>query len=353
MTDFVARLAALLPATRETGSILLGIQAENSSFRAHPFDGTVPPEATHINTALFRPEDGPRRRARWLERSKLATHTAWLVLDDIGNPDKASQTPSVRPTAKVWTSEGSEQWIYVYNEPVTPRQGQAMALGAVLADLSDEFIGDRTHHWHRLPGSLPLPKIRQGRTEKARLIDWTGRTFSYERLADALGVTPREGKRSDYAGSVNFDDRTASQDPLMMWLDRNGHTPDGYDAGFSSRGFAKVRCPNYRAHTDWNQPWAFYLPPNAESPQGFNCFHSHCNGVKGPKIGLYELRTFAAENGGPSLAESMAYVGKMESARQPELTPEEMEKLRAALAPEEHTPAQIAAMKKVFENDDD
>ena len=56
----------------------------------------------------------------------------------------------------------------------------------------------------------------------------------------------------------------------MQWLDRNGHTPSGYDAGFSARGFAKVRCPNWMNHTDYNQPWAFYLPPNAESRQEGN-----------------------------------------------------------------------------------
>lgn len=313
--EFVAALEALRPKFTSSGRILIGTQQADSTFPGVvPYGEEVPENATHLNTGLFRPEEN----RRWYERGHLVNNTLGLVLDDQGNPDKAEVAPSLPPTAKVWTSEGSEQWLYMYSEPVPPIKGKAMALGAVLAGMSDEFISNRHHHWWRLPGSLPKPKIKQGRTHPARLIEWTGITYRYVKLASGLGIEPKEGSIGQYRGSIKFDQDSATDDPLYQWMDRNGHTEGGY-SGFDSRGFRNVMCPNHEQHGDPNRPWGRYVPPNIESSPGFTCHHAHCNGVNGPKVTLDDLRKWVEGEGGPSVATSKAYSSKMWRRQQADL----------------------------------
>ncbi len=293
---FVRMIFDLLPEGAK-GKILIGSQWPGGAVTPAPFDGDLPDTATHLSSALFEAgADG-----HWRAATPHVSCTLGLILDDVGNPEKAPETPTLTPTARVWTSEGSEQWLFLYSEPVTPEKGRGMARAAAMAGMSDPFIEERHHHWWRLPGSLPAEKIKQGRTEPARLAEWTGETYGYAELAGGLGIDPEAVPVTEYSGKMEFHEASALMDPLWRWLIENGHTKPSNFRNFDSRGFADVRCPNCDRegfHND-GRPWARYCPPNSASRAAFTCHHGNCDG-----LGLKDFRQWAEAEGGPSERET-------------------------------------------------
>ncbi len=303
--EFLKRLDEIKGAP---ASILIGLQSENSAFgTVTGFMGRNGKGFTHLNAGLYVPTDA----GQWSEQGAYVANSLGLVCDDVGNPEKAPVTPPLTPTVKVETSAGSEQWLYVYNEPVDPEKASAMANGVVEAGMSDPFIAKRAHHWFRLPNSLPKPKIKQGRTERAKIIEFSGITYGYDELAKGLGVTPKGGVARPEVQNTKYDPKTGGRDPIVQWATMNGHTAEAFA---DSRGFYDITCPNAAQHSDQERPWARYVPPNAASQAGFVCHHAHCNGVKGKQVTLKDLRESIEAMGGPTVAEAVAYADKM---RQP------------------------------------
>lgn len=284
------------------GKLLQGVQSASSSMSPVAYDGKLHPNATHLNTARFLPAQG----GGWLERGHLTVCTAALVLDDVGNDAKAPNFPRLKPTAMIATSPGSEQWVYVLAEPVDVKTGKGLTAAAVQAGLSDEFIANRHHHWWRLPGSLPAPKIAQGRTVPARLIEWTGEAFTLAQLKSGLGITPLAAPGDLYLGSTDFDYETAQLDPVLNWFRRTRNLGAGPD----SRGFYDVLCPKWDLHTDQNRKCGRYVPPNAHSAAGYICHHAHCRGLD-----VTLLRQWVEINGGPSASSAALWARRMYDLR--------------------------------------
>lgn len=290
--SFVAALNGLIPAG-VAGKILLGDQyGEAGQFRFQIYDGVVPDRFTHLNVALY-PADAPSNGQQYV------AGTLGLLLDDVGTKVAA---PDLAPTCKIETSAGNEQWLYVYSHAVMPEHGHGMARAAAAAGLSDEFIANQNQHWWRLPGSLPKQKVAQGRTEPARLVEWTGTTFTYRELAQALNLDPEAVRTQAYTGGHGFDEATAAKDPVLMWLRSEGHVRESNVALFDRRGFVDIKCPNASRHTDQTRPWARYVPQNSQSRAGFLCHHAHCT-----DIGLRQLHEWIEDEGGPSAEQAEGY----------------------------------------------
>jgi len=315
-TSFMQRLESLRP-KGASGVLLMGEQHDSGGISPHGFIGPCDPERmTHVNTGTF-----DSTGQGWSERTNYATGTAMLVLDDVG--DKVEPN-GVEPTAVIETRAGSQQWIYLYNELVPLELGAGMATAVANAGLSDEFIKGRSHHWFRLPNSLPpqkaaerIERAREAGVEPdmtpARLVAFSGRTFGYWELAGLLGVSPVSEDIGGYSGTVEFDPETGEQDPILLWMgatDRLGRgRPD-------MAGWRDIMCPNGHNHTN-KRPWGRYVPSNAKSRAAFMCHHSGCLGLK-----LRDLRQWSEREGGPTVAQCETYARQVEPLVLPDVMPE-------------------------------
>jgi hypothetical protein len=78
-----------------------------------------------------------------------------MVLDDVGDPEKAPNTPTVPPTWVIETSEGSYQWGYTFSEQPTKGEYAAAIRAVADAGYTDPGACNAVRNF-RLPGSINL-----------------------------------------------------------------------------------------------------------------------------------------------------------------------------------------------------
>jgi len=203
-----------------------------------------------------------------------------MVLDDVGDPEKAPNIPPLAPTWIMETSEGSFQWGYAFSEQPTKGEYAAAIDAIIKAGYCDPGANNAVRNF-RLPGSI---NIKPGRDLFAsRLVEFhPDREFTLPEICAALGVTPSEPSSLGVRPIRLSDD---GADDVMAWLSAQGvllSTPN-------TRGWAAVICPNKDQHTDGN-PEGGYSP----STRSYRCLHSHC-----VDFDSNAFLDWVAANGGP------------------------------------------------------
>ena len=236
-------------------------------------------EAWYGNTASFiidRFKDGhPSASAANCE------YVLVMVLDDVGDPEKAPRLPPLEPTWKMETSPGSFQWGYVFSEQPTKDEFSAAIVASAEAGYTDRGAINPVRNF-RLPGSVNLKPGRDGFKSVLREFH-PERDFTLEQIVQAFGVTPAPVSGSVHRPIRLSDDGT---DDVLLWLSENGKLltlPN-------REGWAGVICPNADAHSDGN-PEGRYLP----TTRAFCCYHSHCG-----EIDSRAFLDWVAEQGGPA-----------------------------------------------------
>ncbi len=141
---------------------------------------------THYGVGLHLPRDpGEPRKNRFRRTKKTWTGMALMVLDDVGE-DKgggAILIPDLAPSFVVETKPGSQQWGYVFDQPVRD-YGEARVLlnASKWANVNDPH-GQNPARLVRLPGSQP-----PGKKHAAELVEWTGTRFSVEEVVEGLDL---------------------------------------------------------------------------------------------------------------------------------------------------------------------
>jgi len=272
MTDFVDHLTRLAPEGETFLLVRQKPQLKDGQMQYHA-DGMIkatwpamlptakvkPDWAIYGNTASFiidRFTDGhPSARADNCE------YVLVMVLDDVGDPEKAPNIPALEPTWKMETSAGSFQWGYVFNDQPTKGEFSAAIIAIAEAGYTDRGACNAVRNF-RLPGSV---NMKPGRDNfPARLVEFhPERDFTLEEICAALNVTPGEAEEA-YRPIRISDDGT---DDVMVWLSDNGLLLSRPN----QEGWAGVICPNSAQHSDGN-PEGRYLPAN----RAYRCLHSHC-----------------------------------------------------------------------------
>jgi hypothetical protein len=292
MTDFVDFLVSLAP---EGETFLVVRQKPTLKDRELQFhaDGAIkatwpamlpsvkikPDWAVYGNTASFiidRFKDGhPSASAANCE------YVLVMVLDDVGDPEKAPKLPPLEPTWKMETSPGSFQWGYVFSEQPTKDEFSAAIVAIAEAGYTDRGAINPVRNF-RLPGSVNLKPGRDGFKSVLREFH-PDRDFTLEQIVEAFGVVPAPVSGSVHRPIRLSDDGT---DDVLIWLSENGKLltlPN-------REGWAGVICPNADQHSDGN-PEGRYLP----TTRAFCCYHSHCG-----EIDSRAFLDWVAEQGGPA-----------------------------------------------------
>ena len=206
-----------------------------------------------------------------------------MVLDDVGDPEKAPNIPSLEPTWKIETSPGSFQWGYAFVEQPTKADFAAAIKAIADAGYTDKGAVNAVRNF-RLPGSINL---KPGRNNfAAKLVEFhPERDFTLDQICTALNVTPAPAE-SVGVRPIRLSDDGA--DDVMAWLSSHG----ALLSKPNNEGWAGVICPNQAEHTDGN-PEGRYMPAN----RAYRCLHSHCVDFDSNKF-----LEWVAHEGGPKHA---------------------------------------------------
>ncbi len=202
-----------------------------------------------------------------------------MVLDDVGDPEKAPNVPPLEPTWKIETSPGSFQWGYVFSEQPTKAEFSAAIAAIAEAGYTDKGAINAVRNF-RIPGSINLKPGRNNFAAQLREFK-PERDFTLEQICAAFNVTPGEAEDA-YRPIRISDDGT---DDVMVWLSDNGMLLSKPN----QEGWAGVICPNSAQHTDGN-PEGRYLPAS----RAYCCLHSHCT-----ELDSSVFLQWVADNGGP------------------------------------------------------
>lgn len=308
MIDFVNHLTKLAPEGETFLLVRQKPQIKEGQIQYHP-DGAVkatwpamlptakvkPEWAIYGNTASFiidRFKDGHVSAG-----AANCEYVLVMVLDDVGDPDKAPNIPPLEPTWKIETSPNSFQWGYVFGVQPTKAEFTAAIRAIADAGYTDPGACNAVRNF-RLPGSINL---KPGRGNfAAQLVEFhPERDFTLEQICAALNVVPGEAEDGHRPIRIS-DDGT---DDVMVWLSDNGLLLSKPN----QEGWAGVICPNSAEHTDGN-PEGRYLPAN----RAYCCLHSHCIDLDSTVF-----LKWVADNGGPKHAPGLRdelLVTVMESA---------------------------------------
>ena len=239
-------------------------------------------EAHYGNTASFiidRFKDGhPSASAANCE------YVLVMVLDDVGDAEKAPKLPPLAPTWVMETSPGSFQWGYVFSEQPTKDEFSAAIVAIAEAGYTDRGAINPVRNF-RLPGSVNLKPGRDNFASVLREFH-PERDFTLEQIIDAFGVTPAAVQSSGVFRPIRLSDD--GTDDVLVWLSENGKL-----LSMPNReGWAGVECPNAASHSDGN-PEGRYLP----TTRAFCCYHSHCG-----EIDSRAFLDWVADQGGPAHA---------------------------------------------------
>jgi hypothetical protein len=202
-----------------------------------------------------------------------------MVLDDVGDPEKAPNVPPLEPTWKIETSPGSFQWGYVFSEQPTKAEFSAAIAAIAEAGYTDKGAINAVRNF-RIPGSINLKPGRNNFAAQLREFK-PERDFTLEQICAALNVVPGEAEDAHRPIRIS-DDGT---DDVMVWLSDNGLLLSKPN----QEGWAGVICPNSAQHTDGN-PEGRYLPAS----RAYCCLHSHCT-----ELDSSVFLQWVADNGGP------------------------------------------------------
>lgn len=239
----------------------------------------VKPEwAIYGNTAVFiidRFENGKPAAA-----ADNCDYVMVMVLDDVGDPEKAPNIPPLQPTWKIETSEGSFQWGYTFSEQPTKGEFASAIKAIAAAGYTDPGACNPVRNF-RLPGSINL---KPGKNNfAAKLVEFDPKIeYTLDEICTAFNVTPEPADTATFRAVRLADD---GNDDVVRWLSANSlvlSKPNG-------QGWMGIVCPNSAEHTDGN-PEGRYLPMS----RAYCCLHSHCI-----DFGSAEFLEWVEAQGGP------------------------------------------------------
>lgn len=206
-----------------------------------------------------------------------------MILDDVGDEEKAPKIAPLAPTWKMETSEGSFQWGYAFSEQPSKAEYTAAIKAISAAGYSDPYAINPVRNF-RIPDSVNLKPGKNG--FKSRLVEFNRMNeYTLPEICEALGVTydPTES-RTLTPVRLNID---GADDVVLQWLNAQGMVL----GPVNHEGWCAIVCPNHKEHSTPEDMAARYHPGD----RAFVCYHSHCQDWTSQ-----QFLDWVAEQGGPS-----------------------------------------------------
>lgn len=222
-----------------------------------------------------------------------------VILDDIGEtkPVKDPTTgevvgeytipvPKLQPTYRMETKPGSEQWGYVFPEPLFDASAYMTILKSCHeAGITDKHGSVNMIRLARLPWSQPI-----GKKHRAELVEWNPeRRFDPKTLIRRLDIPTVKVGAKNRKPVPAAPGASVGPDPLLQWMTERGMVREFVAPWY------RIQCPWHHGHTETEADDAYYKPPtNDDILRAFNCYHSACNGRR-----TFVLANWAYAQGGP------------------------------------------------------
>ena len=214
-------------------------------------------------------------------RKALYRHTRVIVLDDVKeklNMTEVSKLP--QPSWILETSEGSEQWGYILNQPCKERARVENLLDGLVAnglapDGKDPGMKGVTRYV-RLPEGYnnKASKLVNGQPFKCRLTEWAPfNRVTLEQLAEPFTVNLNAQRREQRVdGAADIPDH-----PLLGVSDLLAVKEVRSDGRFD------ITCPWVDEHTGADDSGSAIFT-NSDGTMGFKCHHGACQGRNGRDV---------------------------------------------------------------------
>lgn len=199
-----------------------------------------------------------------------------LMVDDVGTKVKREAVEGMRPTMRVETSPGNEQWWYVLKEP---ERDMARFDALIRAFISGRLLGadpgmSGVTRVGRIPGFINGKPSNNG--WRVKLQEMSERRFTVEELLEGFGLELR-GRRieRDQLAAPEALERNRMFESAHKWLDMHNclkrSEPD-------PSGWTEMTCPWVGDHTAQANTGAAIREPSEENDfyGAFRCHHGHC-----------------------------------------------------------------------------
>lgn len=207
-----------------------------------------------------------------------------LMVDDVGAPGDGSSArversvvEGVRPSARVLTSPGNEQWWYFLRETCTD---PVLFDGLIRAFIAGKLLGadpgmSGITRVGRVPGFINGKK-KYGGAFVCELLELNENRYSPQELLDAFQLKIN-GRNTRPAKLFTEDaiERNRAFTGVYKWLDQRNllkrHDPD-------ASGWTEMRCPWVDGHTGGVDNGAAIAEPSEENGfyGGVKCHHGSC-----------------------------------------------------------------------------
>ena len=224
-------------------------------------------------------------RGTSLRQKKLFDACFVIVADDVREKlpvERVEMLPL--PSYKLTTSEGSEQWGWILDEPCADRDVVENLLDGLVAkglapDGTDPGMKGVTRYVRLPGGSNTKAKKRDnyGNPFKCFLSEWNPqRMYSIEDLGNTFGINLYAHRtENNSAGEIMTSDVVMNHPIIKGGLLRL--------TGEGSDGWIRCDCPNAANHSD-GDPSGAAVQIKSDGTVFFQCHHGHCNGENGTKL---------------------------------------------------------------------
>lgn len=245
--------------------------------------------------SFVRAADGSYRR-----RTETFAAGRALMVDDVGTKVDPAVVSSVRPTVRIETSPGNEQWWYMLEEPC---RDMARFDAVIRAFISGKLLGadpgmSGVTRVGRLPG-FQNGKAKYGGFRVRMVASDPFETFTIEELLERFHLK-LNGQRVHREKLVAEEaiERNRNFERAYRYLDRHGYLkkrePD-------PSGWTEMRCPWIEDHTGGADTGAAIREPSPENDfyGAFRCHHGHC-----ADRGFADLTDYITDNAAEALADA-------------------------------------------------
>lgn len=237
-----------------------------------PFDA---PDNVYVAVAAFgKALDGSYRRRVDTFRAGLA-----LMVDDVGTKVDRDVVSHLKPSARVETSPGNEQWWYFLKEPCR----DVSTFDAVIrAFISSNLLGadpgmSGVNRVGRLPGfTNGKPKYKGWRCVLQSLEP--KRRYGIDELVDAFRLTLNGRRHMDREQLIVPEEQAERVRAFRATFETLRQDKMVKRDEFDPSGWIEVRCPWIDNHTGRADTGAAVRLPNEENGWygAFRCHHGHC-----------------------------------------------------------------------------